>query len=107
MGIELTDQQIKDQAVDVLKTVFDPEIPVNIYELGLIYDIELNDEKELVVTMTLTAPNCPVAGSLPMEVENKLRGMHGITDAKVMITWEPPWEMSKMSEEAKLQLGLL
>lgn len=105
--IELTDEQIRAQAIDMMKTVYDPEIPVNIYELGLIYDVEVNDEKELLVTMTLTAPNCPVAGTLPVEVENKLKGLPGITDAKVEITWNPPWEMSKMSEEAKLQLGLL
>ncbi len=108
--IQLTDEQIRAQAVDILKTVYDPEIPVNIYELGLIYDVLVNDVdegKELLVRMTLTAPNCPVAGSLPMEVENKLRGLHGISDARVEITWDPPWEMSKMSDEARLQLGLL
>ena len=108
--IQLTDEQIRAQAVDILKTVYDPEIPVNIYELGLIYDVLVNDVdegKELLVRMILTAPNCPVAGSLPMEVENKLRGLHGISDARVEITWDPPWEMSKMSDEARLQLGLL
>ncbi len=103
----MTDEQIQAQAIDILKTVYDPEIPVNIYELGLIYGVEVNEEKEVVVSMTLTAPNCPVAGSLPLEVEDKLRGLPGITDAKVNITWDPPWEMSKMSEEARLQLGLL
>ncbi len=105
--IQMTDEQIQAQAIDILKTVYDPEIPVNIYELGLIYGVEVNEEKEVVVSMTLTAPNCPVAGSLPLEVEDKLRGLPGITDAKVNITWDPPWEMSKMSEEARLQLGLL
>lgn len=105
--ITFTDEQIRDQAIDVIKTVYDPEIPVNIYELGLIYDVIVTDEKVLEVTMTLTAPNCPVAGTLPTEVENKLKGISGITDARVTITWDPPWEMSKMSEEAKLQLGLL
>ncbi len=107
MNVLLTKEQIRDQAIDILKTIYDPEIPVNIYELGLIYDVEISDDDEVLVTMTLTAPNCPVAGSLPMEVENKLKGLHGITDARVEITWDPPWEMSKMSEEAKLQLGLL
>ncbi|MCB0713966.1 MAG: SUF system Fe-S cluster assembly protein [Ignavibacteriae bacterium] len=107
MNLLLTKDQIRDQAIDILKTIYDPEIPVNIYELGLIYEVEINDDDEVIVTMTLTAPNCPVAGSLPMEVENKLRGLPGISDARVDITWEPPWEMSKMSEEAKLQLGLL
>ena len=107
MNVLLTKEQIRDQAIDILKTIYDPEIPVNIYELGLIYDVEISDDDEVLVTMTLTAPNCPVAGSLPMEVENKLKGLHGITDARVEITWDPPWEMSKMSEDAKLQLGLL
>ncbi|MGE3801202.1 MAG: SUF system Fe-S cluster assembly protein [Candidatus Kapaibacterium sp.] len=107
MNLLLTKDQIRDQAIDILKTIYDPEIPVNIYELGLIYEVEINDDDEVIVTMTLTAPNCPVAGSLPMEVENKLRGLPGISDARVDITWEPPWEMSKMTEEAKLQLGLL
>ena len=105
--IQMTDEQIKEQAIDIMKTVYDPEIPVNIYELGLIYGVEVNEEKEVEVSMTLTAPNCPVAGTLPLEVEEKLRGLPGITDAKVTITWDPPWEMSKMSEEARLQLGLL
>lgn len=105
--IQMTDEQIQAQAIDILKTVYDPEIPVNIYELGLIYGVEVNEEKEVIVSMTLTAPNCPVAGTLPLEVEDKLRGLPGITDAKVNITWEPPWEMSKMTEEARLQLGLL
>jgi FeS assembly SUF system protein len=108
--IQMTDEQLCDQAIDILKTVYDPEIPINIYELGLIYDVsivEADEGKEVVVSMTLTAPNCPVAESLPMEVEDKLRGLHGISDAKVVITWDPPWEMSKMSEEARLQLGLL
>lgn len=105
--VELTNEQIRDQAIDILKTVFDPEIPVNIYELGLIYEVNVNDEKEVHVVMTLTAPSCPVAGSLPGEVEQKLKGMHGITDASVEITWEPAWDMSKMTEEAKLQLGLV
>ena len=107
MNVLLTKDQIRDQAIDILKTVYDPEIPVNIYELGLIYEVEVTDDEEVIVTMTLTAPNCPVAGSLPLEVENKLKGLPGISDARVDITWEPPWEMSKMSEEAKLQLGLL
>ncbi len=106
-GIRMTDEQICDQAIDVIKTVYDPEIPVNIYELGLIYDVSVTADKVLEVSMTLTAPNCPVAGTLPTEVEEKLKGIAGIVDARVSITWDPPWEMSKMTEEAKLQLGLL
>ncbi len=107
MSLQFTKEQIREQAIDILKTVFDPEIPVNIYELGLIYEVNVNDEKEVHVVMTLTAPSCPVAGTLPGEVEDKLKGLPGITDATVEVTWEPSWEMSKMSEEAKLQLGLL
>ncbi|MCE2502766.1 MAG: SUF system Fe-S cluster assembly protein [Chlorobi bacterium] len=105
--IQLDKESIRNQAIDIIKTIYDPEIPVNIYELGLIYDVQVSDEDEVHVVMTLTAPNCPVAGSLPQEVEDKLKGLPGITDVSVEITWEPPWEMSKMSEEAKLQLGLL
>ena len=103
----LNKEQIRDLAIDILKTVYDPEIPVNIYELGLIYDVQVNDDGEVHVVMTLTAPSCPVAGSLPGEVEEKLKGLHGIIDASVEVTWEPPWDMSKMTEEAKLQLGLV
>lgn len=107
MSLQFSKEQIREQAIDILKTVFDPEIPVNIYELGLIYEVNVSDEKEVHVVMTLTAPSCPVAGTLPGEVEDKLKGLPGITDATVEVTWEPSWEMSKMSEEAKLQLGLL
>lgn len=107
MTIQLDKEQIRDHAIDILKTVYDPEIPVNIYELGLIYEVNVNDENEVHVVMTLTAPSCPVAGTLPGEVEQKLKGLAGITDASVEVTWEPAWDMSKMSEEAKLQLGLL
>lgn len=105
--IMLDKDHIRDLAIDILKTVYDPEIPVNIYELGLIYDVQVKEDNSVHVVMTLTAPSCPVAGSLPGEVEEKLRGIPGIYDATVEVTWDPPWEMSKMTEEAKLQLGLL
>ena len=90
-----------------LKTIYDPEIPVDIYELGLIYDVQISDEGEAKVLMTLTTPNCPVAESLPMEVEEKVGEVEGITKSKVEITFEPEWEKDMMSEEAKFELGLL
>lgn len=96
---------IEEQAIEVLKTVFDPEIPVNIYELGLIYEINLPEPDQLDVKMTLTAPGCPVAGTLPLEVEQKLAGIHGVACAKVELVWEPPWTPDRMTEEAKLELG--
>ena len=96
---------IEDQAVEVLKSVFDPEIPVNIYELGLIYEVNLPEPDQLEVQMTLTAPGCPVAGTLPLEVEQKLAGIHGVEQAKVELVWDPPWTPDRMSEEAKLELG--
>ena len=91
----------------MLKTIYDPEIPVDIYELGLIYDVQISDEGEAKVLMTLTTPNCPVAESLPMEVEEKVGEIEGITKSKVEITFEPEWEKDMMSEEAKFELGLL
>lgn len=97
---------LQERIVDVLRTIFDPEIPVNIYELGLIYDVAVDDEGRAQVAMTLTSPACPVAGSLPGEVEHKVRTVPGVTDATVELTWEPPWTPDKMSEEAKLLLNL-
>lgn len=96
----------KERVVDVIRTIYDPEIPVNIYELGLIYDIEVSEESDVHVYMTLTSPACPVAGSLPGEVEAKVAGVAGVHSAKVELTWEPPWTPDKMSEEAKLMLNL-
>lgn len=96
---------VEERAVEVLKTVFDPEIPVSIYELGLIYEIAQPEPHKLEVKMTLTAPGCPVAGTLPLEVENKLAMLQGIEEAKVELVWEPPWSPDLMSEEAKLELG--
>jgi FeS assembly SUF system protein len=93
--------------VDALKSVYDPEIPVDIYELGLIYDIEISEDGDAVVTMTLTTPHCPVAESLPNEVELRVLSVPGIRDAEVKLVWDPPWDPSKMSDEARLELGML
>ncbi len=106
-ALSLPAEEVKQLAVDVLRTIYDPEIPVNIYDLGLIYDIAVDDNAEVVVSMTLTTPACPVAGSLPPEVERKLRSTPGITDARVDLTWDPPWDYRNLSDEIKLQLGLL
>jgi len=108
--MKLTDEQIAllgEEVIKVLKTIYDPEIPVDIYELGLIYDVQISDEGEAKVLMTLTTPNCPVAESLPMEVEEKVGEIEGITKSKVELTFEPEWEKDMMSEEAKFELGLL
>ena len=108
--MKLTDERIAslgEEVIKVLKTIYDPEIPVDIYELGLIYDVQRSDEGEAKVLMTLTTPNCPVAESLPMEVEEKVGEIEGITRSKVEITFEPEWEKDMMSEEAKFELGLL
>ncbi len=93
--------------VEVIKTIYDPEIPVDIYELGLIYDVLVNEDLKVKVLMTLTTPNCPVAESLPQEVEEKIRQMDGVNGAEVEITFDPPWDKDMMSEEAKLELGFL
>lgn len=96
-----------EKIVTVLKTIYDPEIPVDIYELGLIYDVMVNEDNEIKILMTLTTPNCPVAESLPMEVEEKVRSMDEVKDCEVEITFDPPWSQDLMSEEAKLELGML
>jgi FeS assembly SUF system protein len=98
---------VKEEVIKVLKMCFDPEIPVNIYDLGLIYDVKIAENNDVLVIMTLTSPSCPVAGTLPGEVEEKLKNHPMVHDAKVHITFEPPWDMNKMSEEAKLELGFL
>jgi len=100
-------EQIEKDVLDVIRTCYDPEIPVNIYELGLIYEINVNENRDVQVVMTLTSPSCPVAETLPPDVENKIAGVEGVKSAKVDITFEPPWEQSMMSEEAKLELGFL
>jgi FeS assembly SUF system protein len=96
---------LKSQAIAALKTCYDPEIPIDIYELGLIYDLEVSDEGSVHVQMTLTTPNCPVADHLPRNVEAKLRAVPGVTDVKVDLVWEPPWDRSRMSDVARLALG--
>ncbi|UZH56460.1 SUF system Fe-S cluster assembly protein [Salinimicrobium tongyeongense] len=96
-----------EKIVRVLKTIYDPEIPVDIYELGLIYDVMVNEDNEIKILMTLTTPNCPVAESLPMEVEEKIKSMDEVKDCEVEITFDPPWNQDLMSEEAKLELGML
>jgi FeS assembly SUF system protein len=98
---------LRDQVIEALRTCFDPEIPVNIYDLGLIYELNVEPTGSVGVKMTLTAPGCPVAGSLPGEVERKVRGVPGVKDVKVELVWDPPWDMSRMSEAARVQLGFL
>ena len=93
--------------VEALKSVYDPEIPVDIYELGLIYDVQISEDGDAVVLMTLTTPHCPVAESLPNEVELRVLSVPGIRDAEVKLVWDPPWDPSKMSDEARLELGML
>ena len=100
-------EELGEKIVRVLKTVYDPEIPVDIYELGLIYDVMVNEEDEVKILMTLTTPNCPVAESLPQEVEEKVKSMDEVKDCEVEITFDPPWTQELMSEEAQLELGML
>jgi FeS assembly SUF system protein len=99
--------QLEANVVQVLKTIYDPEIPVNIYDLGLIYDIEINDESKVEIRMTLTAPNCPVADHIVMEVQERTAAVEGIEGAEVKLVFDPPWDQSMMTEEAKLELGML
>lgn len=98
---------IEAQVVEALRTCFDPEIPVNIYEMGLIYEVKVDAEGLVAIQMTLTSPHCPAAQSLPAEVEAKARAVEGVTDVKIDLVWEPPWDPSKMSEAARLQLGMI
>ena len=99
--------ELGDKIVRVLKTIFDPEIPVDIYELGLIYDVFVNEDYDVKILMTLTSPNCPVAESLPVEVEEKEKSIDAVKGAEVEITFDPPWTQELISEEARLELGLL
>ncbi len=99
-------RNIEEAVIEVLRTVYDPEIPVNIYELGLVYNIDVDASGKLVVRMTLTSPGCPVAGSLIPEIEGKVRQIPGVTDVVVQLVWDPPWDPGKMSDAAKLQLGM-
>jgi FeS assembly SUF system protein len=97
---------LHDQVVEVLKTVYDPEIPVNIHEMGLVYEVKVDENSNVHILMTLTSPMCPVAESLPPEVEEKVAAIEGVTKATVEITWDPPWDPEMMSEAAKLELGM-
>tara|TARA_B100000929_G_scaffold103341_1_gene81789 strand:- start:632 stop:934 length:303 start_codon:yes stop_codon:yes gene_type:complete len=97
---------LKEKIINKIKKVYDPEIPVNIYELGLIYKIEIKDKNIVNVDMTLTSPNCPVAESLPKEVKDNILKVKGVSDVKLNLVWDPPWDKSKMSEAAKLELNL-
>ncbi|HEX5758893.1 MAG TPA: DUF59 domain-containing protein [Thermoanaerobaculia bacterium] len=99
-------QGIEEAVVEVLKSVFDPEIPVNIYELGLIYDLEVRPDGQVQIKMTLTSPACPVAGSLPPDVKARVEGVPGVTGAEVEVVWDPVWNPGMMSEAARLQLGM-
>lgn len=98
---------LENSLVDILKTIYDPEIPVDIYELGLIYEINVDEEHNVKIVMTLTSPNCPVAESLPQEVKEKVAAVESVKAAEVEITFDPPWERAMMSEEAQLELGML
>lgn len=103
----IDDKELGEQIVRVLKTIYDPEIPVDIYELGLIYDVMINLQKDVKILMTLTTPNCPVAETLPVEVEEKVKSIDQVKTAIVEITFDPPWNNEMISEEAKLELGML
>ncbi|MDT3741136.1 MAG: iron-sulfur cluster assembly protein [Candidatus Kapabacteria bacterium] len=106
MSEDKSPQDYEDLIVEKIKTVFDPEIPVNIYDLGLIYDISITAQNEAVILMTLTSPACPEAGQLPGNVEQEVRSVEGITDVKVILTFNPPWDKSMMSDAAAFELGL-
>jgi FeS assembly SUF system protein len=103
----MDNEALKEKVIEVLKTIFDPEIPVNIYSMGLIYEVEVLPVNNVQVVMTLTTPNCPAAQSLPVEVDQKLREIEGVNDVHVAVTWTPTWNKSMMSEEAQLELGML
>ena len=102
-----TDHPLYDSVVEACRTVYDPEIPVNIYDLGLIYTIDINDENEVRVIMTLTAPGCPVAGEMPGWVEQAIGPVTGVQHVEIEMTWDPPWGMDMMSDEARLELGFM
>ena len=104
---DIPNADLKDAIVEALKSIYDPEIPVDIYELGLIYDVAVDEDGDAVVTMTLTTPHCPVAESLPNEVELRVLSVPRVRDAEVKLVWDPPWDPSKMSDEARLELGML
>jgi FeS assembly SUF system protein len=102
----MTSTELRQQVIQVLRTIYDPEMPVNIHELGLIYEVNVDETGFVSIRMTLTAPNCPVAGTLPPEVEVKVRGVSGVSGVKLDLVFDPPWTKNMMSEAAKLQLGI-
>lgn len=99
-------EALKEKVIDCIKTIYDPELPVNIYELGLIYEVDILPLNNVQIVMTLTAPGCPAAQSLPIEVDQKVREIEGVNDVHVSVTWNPPWNKSMMSEAAQLELGM-
>lgn len=103
----MANEALENTIIDVLKTIHDPEIPVDVYELGLIYEVKIKADGHVEIEMTLTSPNCPVAESMPKEVEDKVAAIDGVASAKVNIVFDPPWDKDMMSEEAKLELGFL
>jgi FeS assembly SUF system protein len=106
-GVEVPAEQLRENLIEALRTIFDPEIPVNIYDLGLIYELGVEEGGKVHVKMTLTAPGCPVAQTFPGEVEGKLYAVPGVSEAAVELVWDPPWDQERMTEAAKLQLGFL
>ncbi len=106
-NLTIEKNKLEDKIIAEIKTIYDPEIPVNIYEIGLIYKIEIDDDFLVHVVMTLTTPNCPVAESLPEEVKQKVKAVEGVKDVDLELTFEPPWDMEMLSDEAKLELGIL
>lgn len=104
---EINKQELEEKIIGVLKTCYDPEIPVDVFELGLIYEIRIDDEANVTLLMTLTSPACPVAGSLPPEVEQKVKSISELKDVKVELVWSPPWDKDMMSEVAKVELGFM
>ena len=106
-AVSASEPILRERVEAVLRTVYDPEIPVNIYELGLIYELDVTDKGVVDIKMTLTAPNCPAAGMMPAEVEAKVSAIDGVTSANVELVWDPPWDKSRMSEAARLELGFM
>ncbi len=104
---QISKEKLEQLIIEILRNIYDPEIPVNIYELGLIYEIKINDDFEVNILMTLTTPNCPVAESMPAEVRKSIAEIQGVKKAEVELTFEPPWDQEMLSDEAKLDLGLL
>jgi FeS assembly SUF system protein len=104
---DITLEAVEHRVIEAIKTVYDPEIPINIYDLGLIYNVEVNPDFTVLITMTLTTPNCPAAGFLPGQVESRVRNLEEVTDARVELTFDPPFHPDMMSEAAKLELGFL